>query len=144
MGPEPSGLIKAERTLAAPDIASSLQNPPITLDRVTRAAIAADKHGLIDLPVANASAHEVYDVAISLASGRIFERLMSSWLVKRHGDPIAVYRVGLERPDATYFQFQFSARWLRFVARSGKGQDVAQLAKDVIKKLTLGGLTHGT
>jgi hypothetical protein len=107
------------------------------LDPLTRTAIAADRHGIAELLPSNASARDVYDVAIRLASGRMMERMMASWLVKRHGNPIAVYRVGLETPGGTEDQFHRSAPWLRFTVGERDRGNIWQLAQDVVASLAI-------
>jgi hypothetical protein len=117
-----------------PPQAAAIGHASALLDPLTRLAIAADRHGIAELPLPDASAEEVYEVAIQLASGRMMERLMASWLVKRHGDPIAVYRVGLERPSITENEFRRSAPWLRFAVEP-RWQDLQRLTDEVVAKL---------
>lgn len=149
---EPDGADALKSAPASPDpIVPPPQVPPVEpsqanvrgramvlLEPLSRAAIAADRHGIAELPPPTASARDIYDVAIRLASGRMMERCMASWLVKRHGDPFAVYRIGLETPGTTEDQFSRSGPWLRFTGDRHDRSDLSRLANDMVAKLALG------
>lgn len=105
------------------------------LDRLVGIAIAADRNGLSGLPPEGASASEVYVVAARLVGGRMFERMMASWLVKRHGDPVAVFRAALATGNEP--AVRRAATWLRFASKPPAG-GYSALAKEAVDRLGIG------
>lgn len=126
---------------ASPDgpISDDHTEIPQGLDPLTRVAIAANRHRIDRLPDPKASTREIYDVAIELASGRMMERMLASWLTKRHGDPVALCRVGLDVPETTEARFRRSLPWLRFGVGAPEfdWRTVVPLAERAVAKFTL-------
>jgi pimeloyl-ACP methyl ester carboxylesterase len=105
-----------------------------TLDRIARAAIAPERQASIELPSDGATAREVYQTAVKLRAGRMLERILSSTMVRRHQDPLAVFMSALDDQNAKQREFESMAAWLRFLPDC---HNVEPIADSVCKKLNL-------
>jgi alpha/beta hydrolase family protein len=105
-----------------------------TLDRIAQAAISPERRDSIELPGDDATPGYVYQTALKLRAGRMLERILSSTMVKRYRDPLAVFMCALDDQNATIREFESIAPWLRF---SPDWHGIESAAESVCKNLNL-------